>query len=31
MLTCFLRLKEKIANTGAGADTVPAEFEILRR
>ncbi|KDN61208.1 hypothetical protein CSUB01_12307 [Colletotrichum sublineola] len=31
MLTCFPRLKEKIANTGAGADAVPAEFQILRR
>jgi hypothetical protein len=31
MLTFFPRLKEKIANTGAGADAVPAGFEILSR
>ncbi|KAF9873052.1 hypothetical protein CkaCkLH20_09562 [Colletotrichum karsti] len=31
MLTCLPRLKENIANTGAGADAVPAEFQILRR
>jgi hypothetical protein len=31
MLTFFPHLKEKIANTGAGADAVPAEFQILRR
>ncbi|WYZ42274.1 hypothetical protein EsH8_V_001169 [Colletotrichum jinshuiense] len=30
MLTCMPRLKEKIANTGAGADAVPAEFQNLR-
>lgn len=30
MLTCLPRLQEKIAETGAGADAVPAEFQTLQ-